>query len=251
MVEFIALYASCFNFETKNPDRTLDLIDRSMVTAKRKGKKQIDKECVLENFKVNIKALNNMTEEERKALAYHEAGHYIAHRFLPYLYRTTQIIAVSIYPAENYFGVTVHEPRKNVYVTGNYRAHLEKIASKLAGGVAESRICDKNDGVSSDSYEATISARHLIAETGFYDDFFCQIDELDSEKNTNSQIDKVKEILKKSKEIAEKVLQDRERELVAVVNELLKRKILSGIELEAIVSKVQKEHEKDANKGLA
>ena len=28
MVDFAILNAACFNYETKNPDRTLDLIDR-------------------------------------------------------------------------------------------------------------------------------------------------------------------------------------------------------------------------------
>ena len=38
LVDFAVLNASCFNFETKNPDRTLDLIDRSMAGAELKGK---------------------------------------------------------------------------------------------------------------------------------------------------------------------------------------------------------------------
>lgn len=34
------MMAACFNFETCNPDRTLDLIDKAMATAKMQGKKR-------------------------------------------------------------------------------------------------------------------------------------------------------------------------------------------------------------------
>jgi len=39
MVEYAVLISSCFNYNTRNPDRTNDLIDTAMVIAKRAGKK--------------------------------------------------------------------------------------------------------------------------------------------------------------------------------------------------------------------
>lgn len=43
MLNYIMLNAACFNFETCNPDRTLDLVDKAMVSAKIDGKKKVQK----------------------------------------------------------------------------------------------------------------------------------------------------------------------------------------------------------------
>ena len=44
------MIAHCFNFDKKNPDKTLDLIDRSMVSAELNGGKRVTKKDVLGNF---------------------------------------------------------------------------------------------------------------------------------------------------------------------------------------------------------
>ena len=54
MVEYTIMIANCFAFEKKNPDKTLDLIDRAMVSARRLNKKWVDKSCVLKNFSISF-----------------------------------------------------------------------------------------------------------------------------------------------------------------------------------------------------
>lgn len=66
MVEYAILISACFNNTTKNPDRTNDLIDTSMVIAKEKGLKEVTRECILENFDINFEKFKNMSIEEKK-----------------------------------------------------------------------------------------------------------------------------------------------------------------------------------------
>lgn len=68
MVEYAILISACFNNTTKNPDRTNDLIDTSMVIAKEKGLKEVTRECILENFDINFEKFKNMSIEEKRQL---------------------------------------------------------------------------------------------------------------------------------------------------------------------------------------
>lgn len=239
MVNFIALYAACFSAETKNPDRTLDLVDRSMVAAKRKKKDVVDKESVISNFKVNMELFNSISEKDKRETAYHEAGHYIAFSFLPFLQKTVKPVVVSIYPAENYVGITVTEKRKNVLGTKNKQAYLERIAALLAGGIAENIVnSEANDGVSSDSEQATKIAKTLVTQTGFYNDFFYNLTSLETERNIEGQVDKIKQILAEAKEIARRVIQEHRKELEAVVETLMQKHVVSDEYLKKAMKEV-------------
>lgn len=247
MVNFIAMYSSCFYNETKNPDRTLDLVDRSMVTAKRKKQNIVDTESVITNFAVNMELFNSMQYEEKLATAYHEAGHYIAYSFLPLLKRTLKPVVVSIYPTKNYIGATIIEKNKNVITVRSKKTYLEEIAAYLAGGVAEGIIeRESNDGVALDSENATKIARKLVMETGFYDHFFYNLDSLKTDKNVEKQVEEIKKILKDSKEIANKVIHNHKRELEIVVETLMKEHVVSDEELKkAIKNAENQKQEKD------
>jgi len=242
MVDFIALYANCFfQDQTKNPDRTLDLIDRSMVIAKRKKKASVDQECVLANFKAEMELFKSMSLSTKTATAYHEAGHYIAYSFLPFLRRTVKPVVVSIYPAENYLGVTVTEKRKNVYESRDRQAYIEEIAVYLAGGIAEELVSrNKNDGVSSDSEHATEMAKLLITRTGFFTDFFYQLESFDTEKSIERQISKIKEILEEAKRVAESVITSHRKQLDIVAKMLLDKKVVSDEQLRKAMQKASK-----------
>ena len=52
LIDFTILNASCFNYETKNPDRTLDLIDKSMATAELANRHFVSREDILSNFAI-------------------------------------------------------------------------------------------------------------------------------------------------------------------------------------------------------
>jgi len=70
MIEYIIMISNCFNFEKKNPDKTLDLIDRSLVSAELKGKKRVDKNDVLSNYDIYFKRFACMSEKTKKETDY-------------------------------------------------------------------------------------------------------------------------------------------------------------------------------------
>ena len=72
---------SCFDYTTCNPDRTISLVDLSMVSAKLTHQKYVTQSAILENFEANFEAYKKMPSDVISATAYHEVGHYIVSRF--------------------------------------------------------------------------------------------------------------------------------------------------------------------------
>ena len=236
MVEFIILNSSCYNYETKNPDRTKDLIDLSMVVAKQQGKLEVDKECVLANFKYNIEQFNQMPLSTKKMIAYHEAGHCILTMCSPYL-RDRKVLAVSIMPADSYLGVTVIETNEEHIGDATMEYHLDSIAMCLAGRVAESVYTDKiSSGARSDLEDATKEAHALISRYGMTEFGANRVilAEVNSHKVMNKVNREIDKIIKKAMKRAEKVIFENYDILITLVDELVKNGIVSEKDLERI-----------------
>ena len=243
LVDFAILNASCFNYETKNPDRTLDLLDRTMAGTELKGKTEVSKEDILENFTIRRKQFEKMSEKRKMSTAYHEAGHYIVQYFAPELqyYHT---LAVSILPAEDYLGVNVLEEDEYVTPSCNKDFYIQRIAGLLAGRRAE-KIYTKelSSGANSDLEKATKIAKDMITRYGLDEDFTeDRVYLRDSEnpmytekiiERISSEIDK---ILSEAKRYADYVLIEHQTELEILVKELMEKGIVSKVELERIVT---------------
>lgn len=241
MVDYSILVASCFAFEKKNPDKTLDLIDRAMVSAVRSGKDHVDKDCVLNNFGIYFEMWDLMSEETKKEVAYHEAGHYIVGKASGRLIRHNWL-AVSIMPAEHYLGVTVYEDddRKVPFCNTDY--YIDSIAFCLGGRVAENMFRkDFTSGASADLEQATKEAFHLVSKLGMGNDSIENRVYLNtenypmfSEKAVNIINDEVNKVVKKSFERATKILEVNTDILEAIVAALVENRIMSETELDAI-----------------
>lgn len=245
MVDYSILVASCFAFEKKNPDKTLDLIDRAMVTAALSGKDHVDKECILKNFGIYFEMWDLMDEETKKEVAYHEAGHYIVGKASGRLIRYNWL-AVSIMPAENYLGVTVYEDddRKIPFRNTNY--FVDSIAFHLGGRVAENMFRnDFTSGACADLEEATKEAFTLVTKLGMGNDSIENRVYLNTEnypmfteKAANIINDEINKIVKKSFERATELLKENNDILEAIVAALIENKIMSETELDAIWKKI-------------
>ena len=241
MVDYSILVASCFAFEKRNPDKTLDLIDRAMVSAVRSGKDHVDKDCVLNNFGIYFEMWDLMSEETKKEVAYHEAGHYIVGKASGRLIRNNWL-AVSIMPAEHYLGVTVYEDddRKVPFCNTDY--YIDSIAFCLGGRVAENMFRkDFTSGASADLEQATKEAFHLVSKLGMGNDSIENRVYLNtenypmfSEKAVNIINDEVNKVVKKSFERATKILEVNTDILEAIVAALVENRIMSETELDAI-----------------
>lgn len=241
LVDFAVLNASCFNFETKNPDRTLDLIDRSMAGAELKGKSFVEKEDILENFAIRRKQFEMMSEAKKKATAYHEAGHYIVQKFSPEIeqYKT---LAVSIMPAEDYLGINVFEVDENATPSTDRDAYIQLIARALGGRIAEKMFTSKlSSGASSDLMKATRIAKDMITRYGLDEGFTenrVYLRESQNPMYTESLIEKINteidKIIDEAKIYATELLKDHKTELLILVDALMKKGILSKADLDTI-----------------
>ncbi len=247
MVEYVIMIAGCFAFEKKNPDKTLDLIDRAMVTAKRNGKNKVDKESVLSNFGIYFKMWENMSDDSKKEIAYHELGHYIMCKASENLV-DYEIQAVSIMPAEGYLGVTVFNIDDEKVPFTNLDYYIDVIAEDLAGRVAESLFRKTyTAGASSDLRNATKTAFMIVTRLGMGSEsiknriFLNSVDyPMFTEKSTNAINDEVNNLIEKAFNRATEVIEANKDILEAMVKELLKKQIMSEEELDRIWQRVLK-----------
>lgn len=245
MVEYAILISACFNNTTKNPDRTNDLIDTSMVIAKEKGLKEVTRECILENFDINFEKFKNMSIEEKKATAYHEAGHYLVWRLSSNILKGEKGIAVSIMPAEGYLGVTVFDDMTDeVNINPNRDYFIKSFASDLAGRIAEELfVLDVNSGASADLKNANKKTYTMICNYAMNnkDDYLTFIEDNNYHMINEKTIDYINQerakLLKDASEYAKGILNDNRELLDKLVNALLEKGILDENDLNEIFSK--------------
>ena len=242
MVEMIIFYSSCFNYNTSNPDRTKDLIDVSMVTARMSGKDRVDRESIMKNFGANFEEFRNMSEEMVRSTAYHEVGHFIVQRFSDKLI-DRKAIAISIVPAEGYLGLKVTDATdKTVNKDKSYFTDL--IADLLAGRIAEKVFMksENNAGAESDLEKATKIAFKMVTRYGmasrlgenqiYLNDKDYQMQTSAVTETVNREIQK---ILDESAQRATFLLNKYKGVVEELVNELTKKGMLSGKELNSII----------------
>ena len=245
MVEYAILISACFNNTTKNPDRTNDLIDTSMVIAKEKGLKEVTRECILENFDINFEKFKNMSIEEKKAIAYHEAGHYLVWKLSSNILKGEKGIAVSIMPAEGYLGVTVFDDMTDeVNINPNRDYFIKSFASDLAGRIAEELfVLDVNSGASADLKNVNKKAYTMICNYAMNnkDDYLTFIEDNNYHMINEKTIDYINQerakLLKDASEYAKGILNDNRELLDKLVNALLEKGILDENDLNEIFSK--------------
>lgn len=247
MVNAIIFYSSCFNYNTKNPDRTKDLIDLSMVTAKMDGKDHVDRESIMKNFDFNFKKFHNMTPAMINEIAYHETGHFIIQRFSGRL-TDKEVVAISIIPATDYLGINVFDPT-DCEPTSDKNFFIDKIASCLAGRISEKLFLgvQNNSGANSDLKTATMLAYDMVTKYGmstklgenriYFNDhnYKMQTDEV-----TNMINGEIKNIIDRATERATNLLNEHKDLVKALAEELSKKGMLSKIELEEIIQKYEK-----------
>lgn len=242
MVEYAVLISSCFNNTTSNPDRTNDLIDTAMVIAKEKGLKEVDRECILENFDINFEKYKEMDLYAKKSTAYHEAGHYLVWRLCSNILKNIKGIAISIMPAEEYLGVTVYDDlsdENTVYT--NKEFYIASLAKTLGGRIAEELYTlDISSGADSDLECANKQAYNMVCHYAMNgkDYYSIYIEESNyhmiSEETKNLINQQKADILKEAADYAKKLLKENKSLLEKLVEALLEKGILDENDLDLI-----------------
>ena len=145
-------------------------------------------------------------------------------------------------PAENYLGVNVFEQNENLTLPDNKNFYIQTIARLLGGRIAEKKYTGQlSAGASSDLEKATKIAKDMVTRYGLDEDFAQNRVYLKNTENSmytesikekiNGEIDK---ILEEAYKCADAILKERTVVLEKLVEELMKKGILSMTDLEKI-----------------
>jgi len=188
-----------------------------------------------------------ITEEEKKATAYHEAGHALLHY---YLENADPLHKVTIIPRGRALGMAFSLPERDVYSRG--RGWLrDRIVISYGGFAAESLIFNETTtGTSNDIKQATNMAHKMACEWGMDEELgpvaYGQEDEpiflgkeiarhKDYSEDTARKIDAaVHRILEEGRKTAFAILEKNREQLEQLAQELIKRETLADDEIRAM-----------------
>jgi cell division protease FtsH len=182
-----------------------------------------------------------LTEEEKKTVAYHEAGHAVVAAFLP---NAEPIHKVTVIPRDRAMGVTQQLPEGDKYLY-NREYILDRIAVLLGGRVAENlHMGTITSGAENDLQHATQLARKMVLDWGMSkglsnislgserEHVFLGEDiatRREFSEDTAREIDQeIKSILDEAYERATGLLEEKNKELLKVANGLLEKEELLG-----------------------
>ncbi len=229
-----------------------NLINEAALLAARRGKEMVeqkDLEEAVEKVMMGVaRESSPLSGEEKRRVAYHEAGHAIVSRMLPH---GDPVHKVSIIPRGMALGVTLSLPKEEKKILP--KEYLEDLLATLMGGrVAEKIIFgDYSTGAANDLERATEIARKMVTEWGMSERVgpatFGKVEKhvfLGRDMGVKSPVsertlqiidEEIKRIVTDAERRAEEILRTNEDKLHAVAKALLERETISGKELDEIL----------------
>ena len=222
-----------------------NLLNEAAILAARKNKKKIGPKDVDEATDKILMGLERenlaITDEERRILAYHEAGHSVVAVVLP---NTDPIHKVTIVPRGMAMGVTQQLPEKEKYIYPK-EYMLDRLAVMMGGRAAEEVVQGTaTSGAAEDLKQATRLARKMVLEWGM-SETLGQMALGDGHENvflgheiaqrreyseaTAREVDvEIKKILKQAYDQAVKVLKNHRSGLDRVAQDLIEKEEITG-----------------------
>lgn len=242
------IYTACLSeLPSAEPGNVISIFQKAFREARRKGKKEVDKECILSCYNTYLKEYENTPVERKREVAYHETGHYIV-RIKNKHQKEMKISCVSILPMLDWGGVTFsyYEPKEYSVSSKDY--FIDEIAMKLAGRVAEKKYTNLDSaGAASDLEHASMYAKAVVMKWGFsdkdtnrnrsydYEDYFLM------PESKKELIDKeIQELIDAGMRRAEEIINENEGLLKVIAERLMVDEILTGEELEQICKEYEK-----------
>ncbi len=200
----------------------------------------------LERIELGFKRHRQMAEEERRRVAYHEAGHVVVTYLL---HPTDDVFKASIISRRDALGVVYHQPHEELFTSSRSRI-LANIKAALAGYAAEKlKFESTSDGVAADFHNAMTQAHTMVwrwgmGTNGFIGDYEALLsswafrgagsgDRL-SDRTKERLNEETQLILTQCVKEVEALLKTEDVLLEHFANELLKREELEYDEIEAI-----------------
>jgi cell division protease FtsH len=189
-----------------------------------------------------------MSDEEKRATAWHEAGHALVNVLLKH---THPLHKVTIIPRGQALGVTMSLPKEDVLNMRRKQA-IDTIIMTMAGRIAEECIIDDiSSGAASDIQQATAMAKAMVMHWGMSDRLghvlygesqeyvFLGRDMMRtkdySEKTAQEIDDEVKRIIDEAYKTAKNLIETNRDKLELIANSLLEFETLDGTQVEEIV----------------
>ena len=212
---------------------------RELITVK-------DLSDALERIELGFKRRRKMTEDERRRIAFHEAGHIVVTYLL---HPTDDVFKASIISRRDALGVVYHQPREELFTSSRDRI-LANIKAALGGFAAEKiKFASTSDGVAADFHNAMLQAHQMVwrlgmGTNGFVGDYEALLsswafrggasgDRL-SDRTKERLNDETHAILSQCSKDVETLLRNEDVLLERFANELLKKEELEYDEIEAI-----------------
>ena len=231
-----------------------NLVNEAALLAARKGKRLVAmKEFEEAKDKVMMGAERKsmvMTEDEKKATAYHEAGHALVSLHVP---GCDPLHKVTIIPRGRALGVTWNLPERDRY-SMTMKQMKARLALCFGGRIAEQIIYgndELNTGASNDIQQATDMARSMVMEYGMseklgwlryrdnQDEVFLghSVSRNQSVSEATAQMidQEVRRLIEEAEHTARKVLTDNLDQLHRLGSALLEYETLSGEEAKRVI----------------
>ncbi len=230
-----------------------NLVNEAALLAARHGKKEIDMEELEEAIDRVVAGPERRTrlisEEEKRIIAYHEAGHALVAHMLP---NADPVHKISIIPRGRSLGYTLTLPIEDKYLVTRSEL-VDELAMLLGGRVAEEMIFDEvTTGDQNDIERATKIARQMVCEFGMSEklgpltlgqkqgevflgrDFASQPDYSDQ---IAFEIDKeIRRLIDEAHERAKKILTAEIDKLHKISQALIERETVEKEELESLLN---------------
>ena len=235
-----------------------NVCNEAALIAARNGKKAVDKQDFLDAVDRIIGGLEKknkiITPSEKKAVAYHEAGHATVSWMLEH---AAPLVKVTIVPRGRSLGAAWYLPEERLIVRPEQM--LDEMCAALGGRAAEKVIFDKiSTGALSDLEKVTKQARAMVTIYGLSDKIgnLTYYDSGQSEygftkpysEQTAELIDKeISDIIEKQYQRAIKLLEDNKDKLTDLAEVLLEKEVIFKDNLEKIFGKRPFEKEEREN----
>ncbi|MCM8804202.1 MAG: ATP-dependent zinc metalloprotease FtsH [Candidatus Omnitrophica bacterium] len=244
-----------------------NIVNEAALLAARKGKEKIDmadfeeaKDKVL--MGVERRSLY-VSEEERKIIAYHEAGHTLVQKSLPEVY---PVHKVTIIPRGQALGITHVLPDKDRFLESD-TYYKNSLTALLAGRATEEIVFGKKfTGSENDLRIATEIARKMVCEWGMSKNLgpvsFRQheavflgrdlVQQREHSEETSREIDKeIRSILEDAEKQAKEMIIKNRDKLDLLANALLEKETLTSDEIDEIlgIKKGEKNGHKENREG--
>ena len=150
----------------KTPADIENIVKESALIATRNKHQLVtfkDLSDALERIELGFKRRRKMNEDERRRIAYHEAGHVVVTYLL---HPTDDVFKASIVSRRDALGVVYHQPREELFTSSRTRI-LANIKAALGGYVAEKlKFESTSDGVAADFRNAMLQAHQMVWRLG-------------------------------------------------------------------------------------